>query len=152
MKPYILILNLLVLASCGNDPKSEISETRKSPDSVSLEQTVTFNTEQLKSVGIDVGTPHLENISGVLNLQGKIDVPPQSTVSLSFPLGGYLKSTKMLPGMQVRKGQILAELEDMQFIQLQQDYLDTKAKLEFADLEFARQQELSRDNVNALNC
>jgi cobalt-zinc-cadmium efflux system membrane fusion protein len=41
-------------------------------------------------------------------------------------------------------------LENPDYIQLQQDYLDTKAKLEYADLEFARQQELSRENVGAL--
>ena len=144
MNPYIIIcLSLLAFTSCGVDPKNEISDTAKHADTAKSEQTVSFNPEQLKSAGIEVGTPEIDHISGVLMLQGKIDVPPQSTVSLSFPLGGYLKSTKMLPGMRVKKGQILATLEDMQFIQLQQDYLTAKEKFQFAETEFTRQRDLN---------
>ena len=144
MKSYIIIcLSLLLLASCKSDPKNETAVTQEKPDSTNLAQLVSFNSEQLKSVGIEVGTPQFENISGVLNLQGVIDVPPQSTVSLSFPLGGYLKSTKMLPGMHVKKGQVLAVLEDMQFIQLQQDFLTAKEKFNLAQSEFSRQRDLN---------
>ncbi|TDE14468.1 efflux RND transporter periplasmic adaptor subunit [Dyadobacter psychrotolerans] len=150
MKRYTIIcLSLLVLASCGTDPKSEVAETKNKADSTNSEQTVSFSAEQLKSVGIEVGTPQLEKISGVLNLQGTIDVPPQSTVSLSFPLGGYLKFTKMLPGMHVRKGQVLAVLEDMQFIQLQQDYLTAKEKFTLSETEFSRQRDLNTSKASS---
>jgi hypothetical protein len=30
-----------------------------------------------------------------LKLNGKIDVPPQNLVSISVPMGGYLKYTKL---------------------------------------------------------
>lgn len=144
MKSYIIIyFSLLILASCNTDPKNKTSAAQEKPDSANINQLVSFNTEQLKSVGIEIGTPQYENISGVLNLQGVIDVPPQSTVSLSFPLGGYLKSTKMLPGMHVKKGQVLAVLEDMQFIQLQQDFLTAKEKFNLAQSEFNRQRDLN---------
>jgi len=43
-------------------------------------------------------------------------------VSVSIPLGGYLKSTKLLPGMKVSKGDVIAVVENPQFVQLQQDY------------------------------
>lgn len=108
---------------------------------------VSFDPQQMRNVGIEVGEPVLKNVSGTLTLQGMIDVPPQSTISLSFPLGGYLKSTKMLPGMRVRKGQVLAELEDMQFIQLQQDYLTARAKFELAESEYARQKDLNQSKA-----
>lgn len=150
MKQYILnILTLVILASCTSEPKTQAPETSKTADSLNSEQVVSFTSEQLKSVGIQVGNPQLENISGILSLQGKIDVPPQSTVSLSFPLGGYLKSTKMLPGMHVRKGQVLAELEDMQFIQLQQDYLTAKEKFNLAESEFSRQKDLNASKASS---
>jgi cobalt-zinc-cadmium efflux system membrane fusion protein len=150
MKRYIIIcLSLWLFASCRTEPETGASE--KKTDSVSdhSAQMVSFNSEQLKSVGIEVGTPQLENISGVLSLQGKIDVPPQSTVSLSFPLGGYLKSTKMLPGMHVKKGQVLAELEDMQFIQLQQDYLTAKEKFLLSESEYHRQKDLNASKASS---
>jgi len=150
MKQYLIIcLGLLLLASCASEPKEETASAQNKSDSTQSEQLVSFNDEQLKSVGIEVGTPQLENISGILSLQGTIDVPPQSTISLSFPLGGYLKSTKMLPGMHVKKGQVLAILEDMQFIQLQQDYLTAREKFNYAETEFARQRDLNASKASS---
>ncbi|MCE6989631.1 efflux RND transporter periplasmic adaptor subunit [Dyadobacter sp. CY323] len=150
MKTYqITFLSLMIMASCGTEPKTDAPETVQKPDSTEMSQTVSFNPGQMKSVGIEVGTPTPGNISGTLKLQGKIDVPPQSTVSLSFPLGGYLRSTKMLPGMHVKKGQVLAELEDMQFIQLQQDYLTAKEKFSLAQTEYSRQSDLNASKASS---
>jgi cobalt-zinc-cadmium efflux system membrane fusion protein len=36
-----------------------------------------------------------KQISSLLKLNGKIDVPPQNLVSISVPMGGYLKYTKL---------------------------------------------------------
>jgi cobalt-zinc-cadmium efflux system membrane fusion protein len=147
MKPSIIILlSAWMLASCGQDAKKEKAPAEAAQKS---EQIVSFNAAQLKSAAIETGTPQLQNISGSLLLQGKIDVPPQGTVSVSFPLGGYLKSAKMLPGMFVKKGQVLAILEDMQFIQLQQDYLTAKEKMQLATSEFSRQQELNASKASS---
>ncbi|MCF2489247.1 efflux RND transporter periplasmic adaptor subunit [Dyadobacter sp. CY347] len=151
MKNHIIIcLSLLLMFSCADEQSKEKEKPASTAsDSAQTEQIVSISDAQKKSVGIEVGTPALENISGVLSLQGKIDVPPQSTISLSFPLGGYLKSTNMLPGMHVRKGQVLAELEDMQFIQLQQDYLTAKEKLLLAESEFNRQRDLNASKASS---
>ena len=62
-----------------------------------------------------------------------------------MPLGGYLKSTNLLPGKYIEKGAVIAVMEDQQYIQLQQEYLTTKLKLEFAEKEYIRQRDL---NVN----
>lgn len=150
MKNHIILFSLLLLFSCA-DKESDKADQPESAgtDSVQTGQMVSISDAQQRSVGIEVGTPAFENISGVLTLQGKIDVPPQSTISLSFPLGGYLKSTRMLPGMHVRKGEVLAELEDMQFIQLQQDYLTAKEKLLLAESEFNRQRDLNASKASS---
>ncbi len=82
-------------------------------------------------------------------LNGKVDVPPQNLVSVSTPLGGYLKSTNLLPGKPVKKGEVLAIIEDPQFIQLQQDYLITNAKLVWAQAEYNRQSELNKSQASS---
>ncbi|CAG5072390.1 Multidrug resistance protein MdtA [Dyadobacter sp. CECT 9623] len=147
MKTYLIPgICVWLLTACGG--KTDNIENEKH-DSAASAQVVSFSSKQLENVGIEVGQPEMENISGVLNLHGKIDVPPQSTISLSFPLGGYLKSTRMLPGMHVRKGQVLAELEDMQFIQLQQDYLTAKEKFTLAESEFNRQKDLNATKASS---
>jgi cobalt-zinc-cadmium efflux system membrane fusion protein len=63
-------------------------------------------------------------------------------------MGGFVKSTKLLQGMKVKKGEILAVMEHQDYIQLQQDYLETKSKLEYAGTEYERQEELAREDIN----
>lgn len=116
----------------------------KPPTEVSLTQA------QYQVAGIRLGEPELRTLSTTLPLTGVLDVPPQSRISVSVPFGGYIRSIKLEEGIRVRKGQTLVVLENPEFIQLQQDYLDTKARLEYAQLEYNRQQELSRENVAAL--
>ena len=78
-----------------------------------------------------------------------MDVPPQNIVSVSFPLGGYLKNTTLLPGMHVNRGQVIGIIEDQGLVQLQQDYLMAQARLRFLQQEYERQKELSEEQVSA---
>jgi cobalt-zinc-cadmium efflux system membrane fusion protein len=139
-----LFLYLLFLACNSPEPAKE--PTAAAPVDSS---TVTLTADQIKNAGIVSGRPTTAAVSGTLRLQGTIDVPPQSTVSVSFPLGGYLKRTNLLPGTHVRKGQVLGVLEDMQFIQLQQDYLLAKEQFAFADTEYKRQQVLNASKASS---
>ena len=76
-------------------------------------------------------------------------MPPQNLVSISVPMGGYLKSTKLLEGMHVTKGQVLCIVEDQQYIQLQENYLLAKAKIDYAKAEFERQKELNQSKASS---
>lgn len=143
----LIIAVLWTCFCCGTDADKQQAENPVEADSAA--KLVSFNTEQIRNVGIEVGNPVLKEVSGVLTLQGKIDVPPQSIISLSFPLGGYLKTTRMLPGMRVKKGQVLAELEDIQFIQLQQDYLTAREKFTLTQSEFVRQKDLNQNKASS---
>ncbi|WP_435525720.1 hypothetical protein [Chryseobacterium indoltheticum] len=55
----------------------------------------------------------------------------------------------MINGSHFSKGQVLAVVEDPQFIQLQQDYLVTKAQLESARLNLNRQKDLNTSKVSS---
>ncbi|MCK6691314.1 MAG: efflux RND transporter periplasmic adaptor subunit [Thermoanaerobaculia bacterium] len=140
MKNILLLAAALFgAAACNNAPQTE---SGAAPAPV-MEARVKLSAEQLDNAGIRTGRAQHRRMASKLKVNGVIDVPPQNTVSVSFPLGGYLKSTRLLPGMPVRKGQSIAVLEDPQFIQLQQDYLTGKARLQFLEAEFQRQQELN---------
>ncbi len=135
---------LFVLFSCGNK-KSEEETT----DATTIENTTTLTDAQIKNAGIQTGKIEQKEISATLKLNGKIDVPPQNLVSISVPMGGYLKSTKLLEGMHVIKGQVLCVVEDQQYIQLQEDYLLAKAKISYAKAEFERQKELNQSKASS---
>lgn len=135
---------MLALGACTQKQDPNTTEEQHVNEDV-----VELTDVQAKNINLEIGQIEYKNISKHLKLSGKIDVPPQNLVSVSIPLGGYLKSTKMLPGTHVSKGQIIAVMEDPQYIQLQQDYLSVRSKLNYAAKELQRQKELNVDKANS---
>lgn len=139
----IILLNIVLFSSCGNNNE----ETETTQDTI--ETSVSISDAQFKSADIEIGKIERKEISSILKLNGKIDVPPQNMVSVSTPFGGFLKSTKLLPGMHVKKGEVIASMEDQQYIQLQQEYLTIKSKLNYAESEYNRQKELNQSKASS---
>ena len=140
----ITITAVLLLTSCGNK-KSEEETT----ETATVESITTLTDAQIKNSGIQTGKIEQKEISATIKLNGKIDVPPQNLVSISVPMGGYLKYTNLLQGMRVNKGQVLCVVEDQQYIQLQEDYLLAKSKIGYAKAEFERQKELNQSKASS---
>ena len=143
MKNIIVALIGLLIFGCQS--KEEVTTESKTI----TETTVSLTEGQLKNVDLAFGVIEKKSISSVLKVNGQIDVPPQNLVSISMPLGGYLKTTQLLPGMHINKGQIIATMEDQQYIQLQQEYLTTKSRLFFAEKEYERQKELNQNQASS---
>ncbi len=134
----LMALMVLLLLSCST--KEPAKESAEKP----IEETVvSLNKEQLKNAALVMGNISTQNMQAVIQVNGVVDVPPQSLVSISFPLGGYLKNSHLLPGTSVRKGEVLAIMEDQSYVQLQQDFLVAKAKMEYLQVDVQRQKELS---------
>jgi membrane fusion protein, heavy metal efflux system len=143
-KSILAIFTLVFIISCGSK-----NEAPASADSTHVENSVTLSSDQLKNAGIVLGKIEQRSISGVLKVNGRVDVPPQNMISVSVPMGGYLKYTKLLPGMHLSKGELIAIMEDQQYIQLQQDYLTSKARLNFTTNEYQRQKELNQSKASS---
>lgn len=138
MKKYIAYIVALFFMACGS--KTTTDEAGAKGETGTL---ITLTADQYKNAGIATGKVVKQNLSATLRVNGSIDVPPQNMVSVSVPLGGYLKSTKLLPGMPVAKGDVIAVMEDQQYIQLQQDYLNAMARFDFIEGEYNRQKDLN---------
>lgn len=144
---YHRILVLLCFFSATQCKQKEGTNTKTEiPRDESI---VTLTDAQFRNAPIATAELSVQHISATLKVNGKIDVPPQNLVSVSTPLGGYLKSTGLLPGMKVSKGQIIAVIENPQFVQLQQDYLMAKSKYHFAKLDYNRQKELNQSQASS---
>lgn len=148
MKKHLLITSvfLLLAFACSkkeSQPAISVAKTE------SQTETVTLSEEQFKSLNVEVGSSDKRSMSGLIKANGVLDVPPQNMVTVSAPLGGFIKSTELLQGMKIKKGQTIVVLEHPDYIQLQEDYLSGKNQLEFLELEYKRQEELSKENVNA---
>ena len=143
IKTILLLTILTTFIACGNSKPAE-------KEAINEEETiVNLTNDQIKNANIGLGKLEQKTVSSILKVNGKIDVPPQNMVSVSVPLGGYLKSTKLLPGMHVSKGEVIAVMEDQQYIQIQQDYLMAKAKLVYSTSEYNRQKELNQSKASS---
>jgi cobalt-zinc-cadmium efflux system membrane fusion protein len=145
MKKNIILILLFGIYACGNNASKETAENSEAlPSNI-----VTLSNEQLKSIGPVLINFEKKSIANILKVSGKIDVPPQNMVSVSMPMGGFLTATKLLPGMHINKGEIIAIMEDQQYIQLQQDYLTVQSKLQFAEHEYNRQLALNQNKASS---
>lgn len=144
---YLSVLcSALLFISCSTRTEKQVVQTEKV---VPTNEEVHLSDEQLTIIKLSYGKIEKRQLSDHIKVNGMLDVPPQNLVTISAPLGGFVKDTELLQGMRVKKGQVLATMEDPAYIQLQQDYIESKSQLEFSDLEYTRQQQLAAENVNA---
>lgn len=144
---------LLFTAFCGcsgkQDAKKNDSASAQTGATKSTGNMVYLTDAQIKNAAIETGKPEMRTMQSILKVNGLIDVPPQNMVTISFPSGGYLKSTNMLPGMKIKKGQILAIMQDQSFVQMQEDYLMAQAKTGFLQKEYERQKLLNQTKATS---
>lgn len=140
----LLLVPMLLFTQCkGEVTQAEESTVQEETDLVQLSDA------QMKHVGLQTTQIQEHTIATVLKLNGKIDVPPQNLISVTNPLGGYIKQTKLMPGMQIKKGEQIALMEDPRYIELQQNYLIAKDKFQFAQLDYQRQKDLNASQASS---
>ncbi len=145
IKIITLLLIIIVITSCGGK-QEHVKEESVKPEVPNM---VELTDAQYKTAGITMGKIEMKSLSGAIKVNGMLDVPPQNLVSVSTPMGGFLKTTELLQGIKVKKGEAIAVMQNSEYIQLQQDFVDYKSQLEYLDAEYKRQQELSKENVNS---
>lgn len=136
---YTLFFLVTTLMSCSNDPKVEsenITSEINAPTKVNLTK------EQAVLAQLVIEPIKLGKMKGTVHLNGVVDVPPTGIASVSIPMGGYVQDINLIPGTYVKKGQVLATVKDPAYVQLQENYLATKAKLSYLQQDLDRQKSL----------
>lgn len=141
---YILILSTLLDLGCKQKVE-QASETASPIEQIS--SIVALTEAQFKNAGINTAQPEKIQIGHIIKLNGKVEAMPENIITVSTPMGGFVRQLRLVPGTMVKKGQVLVKLEDKEYIQLQQDYLSAKNALAFAKLDFDRQSELSKNQA-----
>ena len=142
---FYLSFAMLTLVCCKQVEEKEPEESTGAGG----ESLVLLTKEAEKNAGITTGLASFEKLPIIIKVNGKVDVPPESLVSISFPYGGYLKNTELLPGMAVKKGEVIGIMEDQEYVQLQQDYLQAIAKLNLLKLDYQRQADLREGDASS---
>jgi cobalt-zinc-cadmium efflux system membrane fusion protein len=141
----IVLCTALILAiGCKEQPLKEAEQTTaKNNNNIELSET------QLKQTTIKIGKVKKRKIGHEISVNGMIDVPPQGNISVTVPYGGFLKQTSMLPGTKLKKGQIIARVENPEFIEFQRAYLEALAKNDYLKADYERQQTLNDEEVSS---
>lgn len=137
------------LISCSGKKDEENAVYENTKFTKKTENTVHLTEKQIQSIDITSTAIQDRNMEKVIRLNGKAEIAPSHISSVSSIMGGHIKSINVINGSHFNKGQVLAVVEDPQFIQLQQDYLVTKAQLEAARLNFNRQKELNTSKASS---
>lgn len=141
-----IILSIALILAIGCKEKTTVVEDTHEAKN---ENIVELTDAQLAQTEIVIGKVEKRKIGHEISVNGMIDVPPQGNISVTVPYGGFLKYTAMLPGTKLKKGQIIATVENPEFIDFQRDYLEAIANNEYLKADFERQQTLNDAEVTS---
>lgn len=139
----------LILSSCSGKKEEEKTVYENTKFKEKDQNTVQLSAQQMQAVGLTTTTVQEKTMQKLVRLNGKVEISPSHISSISSIMGGHIKSINVINGSHFSKGQVLAVVEDPQFIQLQQDYLVTKAQLESARLNLIRQKDLNTSKASS---
>ena len=142
----ILSASFLLFAACSTKVEKENAPAKETAE---VTNTVSLTKAQLNLAKLSVGNLGAMQMHKTIKVNGFIDVPPQNMLSVSIPLGGYVRKANLIPGEKVNKGTVLAVLEDASYISLQQDYLTSKSKLVFLEADYNRQKVLNANKTSS---
>lgn len=144
---YTMLVLLLVLSACSSKP--EIPTTEQIKPASEVEESYHMTTLQFKSSNFKLGNLEMASFHEGVKATGLLSVPPEGQANVSCHFGGTVKSITLMPGQRVRKGQVLFILENPDYVQLQQEFLEAKSQLSYLQSDYERQKNLLQDNVTS---
>ena len=139
----LLILSLFI--SCGKEQSEDSADSQSTNNSSFL----TISADQFEKEGYRLDTITSSLFPSVIRTNGVIDVPPNSRATISALLGGYIKDFPLLVGESVARGQKLLTIENLEFLELQQQFLENEQRQEYLRLEYLRQKELFDEKISS---
>lgn len=143
MKKIVILFICGICLSACSQPKQEVSSTESTPTILPQEDATD---EEPKDNSIDAVTG-ATNVANAASFNGLIALPADCNVTVTLTMGGSVHHLSLLPGQYVRKGEIIATLENPEFISLQQAYLEASAQAEYLQKEYERQQVLAAQDA-----
>lgn len=141
----IIYLSLIAFfTACGDTKQSSDSGTE-----VKDEGLIQVTEAQFKTNGMQLGSLEEKSFPVTVSVNGIIDVPPENRAVVSATMGGYVKTTPLLQGDVVKKGQVLVTIENPEFVTLQQEYMEVHQQLTYLKAEFDRQQTMKTENITS---
>ena len=145
LKSIFILVAVLFMFSCGDSEKenSEESATSSSDGGIQL------SFAQFEGSDMELGKIEENSFPVTIETTGMIDVPPENKAMVSSFADGYVRETPLLIGDEVKKGQFLVSLENPDYVQMQQDYLDAMQQMNYLKSEYQRQKTLLEEKITS---
>ncbi|MDO6819978.1 efflux RND transporter periplasmic adaptor subunit [Zobellia sp. 1_MG-2023] len=145
-KVLAFFILMLAVTSCGESKTKENTEENhrheESEGHKEEEQEVMLSQQQFEALQMQTDTLHMRNMSGYVEANGQLEVPPQNEATITSVVGANVVSIEVIEGDKVAKGQAVAYLSHPNIIQKQTDYLDAFSNSQFLKGEYERQKKL----------
>ncbi|PRY14313.1 cobalt-zinc-cadmium efflux system membrane fusion protein [Pontibacter ummariensis] len=115
----------------------------------SEEGVVELSGVQLSAADLQYGELGSLNLSAYVKANGVLDLPPQNLAAVSAPSDGFVRKANYLVGDYVQKGTVLAVLENMDYVQFQEEYQQVLSNLSYLEAEYQRQRRLDSAQVSS---
>jgi cobalt-zinc-cadmium efflux system membrane fusion protein len=145
MKNLYIILFSFAFLACGNQEKNTNIKTETTVD----KSKIIITKAQFESEKMEIGQLSEQAFNTVIKTNGMIDVPPENKASVSTFVGGYVTKIPLLIGDKVVKGQLIASLKNIEFVEMQQQYLEIAEQLAYLKNEYIRQKTLFDEQVTS---
>jgi len=140
----LLLISLLI--SCNNSTKDE----KLVPTDTTEHNDYTIVTkEQFEKSNMQVSSPIVHEFNTGISVHGKTQVPPTDRASLMTYTGGYIESIYKQRGETVKKGEVIATIENPKFIELQKQYIEVSKEFSVLTTELERQTALYEEKISA---
>lgn len=147
----IAVVVAIVGLSCQTSKEEEATADAPSTETQQVADTKTLTLKQFENMGLELGNSSKGQRADIISVNGMVDVPPENVAKVSYPISGFVKliTHNVLPGKFVAQGSVLATVQSMEAVQLQQDYLEKYTQNEFLVKELDRQKTLVAEDATA---
>jgi len=104
---------------------------------------IELTAKQMQTVGIELGKVEMKNLNSVLRTNGELVLAPQNKADVNSLVSGIIRQINVLEGANVRKGQIVATLENLEIVKMQEIYLSANQDFQLSKSEYERQKTLA---------
>ncbi len=151
IKIYTIVFIIgLTFSNCSKSvSKGDSSDFKEEEKVVSNDGMIRISREQFENQELTLTSLVEHSFGSRISSTGLIDVPPNGRAVISAQIGGYVKNSPLLVGDQVKKGQFLLTIENIEFLELQQQYLEANEQLTFLKSDYERQKELFEEKISS---
>lgn len=150
LKIYTIVIIALTFLTCSKSTsKNESVEVQEMEKDIFETEVMTISKDQYENESLSMTSLVAHSFGTRISSTGVIDVPPNGRAVISAQIGGYIKNSPLLIGDQVKKGQLLLTIENIKFLELQQEYMEAKEQLVFLKSNYERQEELFDEKISS---